>query len=327
MSTGPRPTVLVAPDSFKGTYSAREVASYVADGVERAGATAVRCPVADGGEGTGAALLAARGGTEVAITAHDPLGRPVQATYALLGDGDTAVVETAAASGLGWVTPDPETAVAASTAGTGELIVAAARSGARRVLVALGGSATTDGGLGALEAIDAAGGLHGVEVIALCDVTTTYERAAHVFGPQKGADTRTVQRLAERLAERARALPCDPRGVAMTGAAGGLSGALWAVHGARLVSGAGYVLDLVGFGAMLVAADAVVTGEGRLDASSHEGKLVGEVARRCARAGVPAHAVVGSVDPRSADDPRFASVTVAPTARALRRVGVHGLVG
>jgi glycerate kinase len=287
--------ILVAPDSFKGTLSATEVAEAVGRGIRSSGGEAELLPAADGGEGTADALIAALGGDYRDAPAHDPLGRPLEARFALLGDGSTAVVEVAAASGislLGESERDPE---AASTAGTGELIAAAAGTGARKVLVAAGGSATTDGGAGAIEAIAAAGGIRKAKLEVICDTSLPFERAAEVFAPQKGADQAAVARLSERLTARAGALPRDPRGRAMTGAGGGLSGGLWAEFGARLVPGAAYVLGALGFDRRLDEADAVVTGEGRLDATSLEGKLVGEVAKRCRGAGVPCHVIAGSV--------------------------------
>ena len=156
----PERPVLVAPDSFKGTFRASEVAAAIGRGLERAGLVPPDlCPVADGGEGTTDALLPALGGETAAAPAHDPLGREMQAGFALLEDGGTALVEAASASGLGLVAEDERDAEAASTYGTGELICAAVDAGAAVVLVAVGGSATTDGGAGALEAIEAHGGL------------------------------------------------------------------------------------------------------------------------------------------------------------------------
>jgi glycerate 2-kinase len=153
----------------------------------------------------------------------------------------------------------------------------------------------------------------------LCDVSVPFERAAEVFAPQKGADPAAVTRLSERLIARAGALPRDPRGKAMSGAAGGLSGGLWAAFGARLVPGAAYVLGLLGFDRRLDAADAAVTGEGRLDSQSLEGKLVGEVARRCREAGVPLHAIAGSVELGDSEAERLglASVRQAETLEAI----------
>jgi glycerate kinase len=319
------PRVLVAPDAFKGTFAAAEVAEAVARGLERAGVLADRCPLADGGEGTQAALLAARGGRVVAAPAHDPLGRPLTASFALLGDGRTALAETAAASGLPLLAPHERDPWAASTYGTGELIAAALDAGARELLVGAGGSATVDGGAGALEALAtrAPSGLDGARIVVLCDVRTPWERCAALYGPQKGADAAGVERLAARLDAQAAALPRDPRGVPLTGAAGGLSGALWAVHGALLVPGAAYVLDAAGFDARLRGAAAVICGEGRLDAQSGEGKLVGEVASRARRAGVPAIALAGAIALGEAALRALglAEAAAAPTLAALEAAG------
>jgi glycerate kinase len=283
---------LVAPDSFKGTFPAAEVAAAITRGLREGGQPAGELPVADGGEGTQAALLAARGGEVVPAAAHDPLGREVEASFALLSDGRTAVVEVAAASGLTLVGEDERDAWAASSYGTGELIAAAVDAGAATVLVGVGGSATTDGGAGAVEALRDAGVVPR-ELICICDVRTVWQDAPRVFAPQKGADPATAKRLAKRLDELAAALPRDPRGEPMTGAAGGLSGGLWAALGAKLVPGAAYVLDAVGFDAAMRGARYVVTGEGRLDHQSLAGKVVGELATRCRQGGVGCHAVVG----------------------------------
>src|SRR5919107_2468423 len=194
--------VLVAPDSFKGTFRAAEVAGAIGRGLERAGLMPPDlCPLADGGEGTMEALLLALGGELVTAEVHDPLGRPLRAQLALVEDGATAALEMAAASGLGLVAEPERDAWAASTYGTGELICAAVEAGAQVVLVGVGGSATTDGGAGALEAIAEHGGLGGARIVVLCDVRTPWERAAAVFSPQKGADAATVARLERRLHE------------------------------------------------------------------------------------------------------------------------------
>lgn len=287
--------VLVAPDSFKGTFRASEVAGAIGRGLERAGLMPPDlCPVADGGEGTLDALLPGLGGEVVGATAHDPLGRAVRASFALVEGGGTAIVETAAASGLSLVADGEHDAWAASTYGTGELIAAAAEAGAQVILVAVGGSATSDGGAGALEAIEEAGGLRGARLVVLCDVRTPIEDAPRVFGPQKGADPETVARLEERLDALAGRWPRDPRGIPMTGCAGGLSGGLWAVHGATLEPGAPWVLDALDFDARMRASRAVVTGEGKLDGQTLQGKLVGEIGTRARQAGVPLHAIVGT---------------------------------
>jgi glycerate kinase len=240
-------------------------------------------------------LVDALGGEDRTAVAHDPLGRPIKADFALIRDGSTAIVEVAAASGLSFVDPAERDPERASSAGTGELIAAAIEAGADRVWVAAGGSATTDGGRGALEALEAAGGLRSARLEVLCDTSVPFERAAEVFAPQKGASPAQVERLTERLIALAGALPRDPRGRALTGAAGGLSGGLWAALGARLVPGAAFVLGVLGFDRRLEDADAAVTGEGRLDSQSLQGKLTGEVARRCRAARVPLHAIAGEV--------------------------------
>jgi glycerate kinase len=282
----PERPVLVAPDSFKGTFRAAQVAGAIGRGLERAGLIPPDlCPLADGGEGTMEALLLALGGETAGVEVEDPLGRPVQAQFGLVEDGGTAVIEMASASGLGLVAEAERDAWAASTYGTGELICAAVDAGAQVVLVGVGGSATTDGGAGAIEAIEAHSGLGGARIVVLSDVRTPFERAPAVYGPQKGADPDMVARLEERLDALARRLPRDPRGVPMTGAAGGLSGGLWAAYGATLEPGAKFILDALGFDERMRAARAVVTGEG---------KLVGEIGTRTRQAGVPLHAVVGT---------------------------------
>jgi glycerate 2-kinase len=280
----------VAPDSFKGTFSAREVAAAIAAGLRAGGREADEMPVADGGEGTMQAIVSALDGEVRTITASDPLGRPVEASFALLADG-RGIVETAQASGLGLVAESERDAWAASTRGTGELIAAAVEAGAERVIVTVGGSATTDGGAGALEALEEAGVT--VELDVLCDVRTPFEQAPSVFGPQKGADPEMVKRLEQRLDELAASLPRDPRSQPMTGAAGGLSGGLWARHGANLQHGASFVLDTIGFDERMREAAFVVTGEGRIDSQTLQGKIVGELATRCRQGGVACHALVG----------------------------------
>jgi len=287
--------VLVAPDSFKRTYRAPEVAAAIGRGLEAAGlAPPDLCPVADGGEGTAEILLLALGGQTAAADVSDPLGRPLRAGFALVEDGGSAVVEVAAASGLGLVTEDERDAEAASSRGTGELVAAAVEAGAQVVLVAAGGSATTDGGAGAIEALEEHGGLRGARLVVLCDVRTPFERAPAVFAPQKGADPAAVRRLERRLADLAATWPRDPRGVPMTGAAGGLAGGLWAACDAVLEPGAPFVLGTLGFDARMRAARAVIAGEGRLDDQSLQGKILGEIATRARQGGVPCHAIVGS---------------------------------
>jgi glycerate kinase len=316
--------VLVAPDSFKGTFSAPQVAGAIGRGLERAGLMPPDlCPVADGGEGTLDALLPQLGGELIAREVRDPLGRPVTAGFGLVEDGGTAIVEMAAASGLGLVAEAERDAWAASTYGTGELIAAAADAGARVILVAVGGSATTDGGAGALEAIADHGGLRGAKLVVLCDVRTPFDDAPRVFGPQKGADPAMVERLRRRLDDLAATFPRDPRGVPMTGCAGGLSGGLWAVHRATLEPGARWVLDALDFDERMRASRAVVTGEGKLDDQTLEGKLVGEIGTRARQAGVPLHAIVGTdaLDPFGKRIIDLQRTLVATTLEALEEAG------
>jgi len=286
---------LVAPDSFKGTLTATEVAEAIGRGIVQAGEPEPDlCPVADGGEGTQEVLLGALGGHAYAASATDPLGRAIEATFAILQGDSTAIVEVAAASGLTRVATSERDPLAASTYGTGELIAVALAAGAGTVLVAAGGSATTDGGAGAIEAIEAAGGLADDQrLVVCCDVRTPFENAAARFGPQKGADAVAVKTLTRRLQRLATRLPRDPRGVPMTGAAGGLAGGLWARYGAQLRPGAAFVLEALGFDARLRDTRAVIVGEGRLDRSTLEGKVAGEIATRARQIGVPAHAIVG----------------------------------
>jgi glycerate 2-kinase len=292
MIQGVPTTILVAPDSFKGTMSAGEVAAAIGRGLEAEGRPVDLCPVADGGEGTLDALVDSVGAELRATTVCDPLGRPIEGSFAV-GDR-VAIVETAAASGLGLVDPAERDPVQASTFGTGQLIVAAIEAGAKVVYLGVGGSATTDGGAGAIRAIREAGGIGGARIVVLSDVRTPFERAARVFGPQKGAGPDDVTRLTKRLNDQARRLARDPRGVPMTGAAGGLSGGLWAEFDAELMPGAQFVLDAVDFDRRMRSARAVVTGEGKLDQQSLAGKVVSEVSTRTRQAGVPCHAIVGT---------------------------------
>jgi len=319
--SGPR--ALVAPDSFKGTFSAPEVADAVARGLERGAIAADRCPVADGGEGTMDVMLAALGGRTVRVWTRDPLDRPIAARFALLDDGARALVETAAASGLALLAEHERDPWAASTWGTGRLIRAAVEAGAREVLVAVGGSATVDGGRGALAALAEGGGLDGARLTVLCDVGTPWERCAEIYGPQKGADAAMVARLDARLERFAGELARDPRGVAMTGAAGGLAGGLWGALGARLVGGAEHILDAIGFDRRLRDAAAVVVGEGRIDAQSVMGKIVGAIAGRARAAGVPVHAIVGAdaLDPAAGRAIGLCSITEATTLPELEIAG------
>ncbi len=255
--------------------------------------------------------------------AHDALGRPIEAAYGLAAEGGLAVVETAVAIGLGRIDEGERDVEAATSRGAGDLIAAASKR-APRVLVGLGGSASNDGGAGALATIEAAGGLGPADLVCLCDVATPWERASELYGPQKGASAEEVKSLDARLDSLADDLARDPRRVPMTGAAGGLAGGLWAALGAELVAGAAYVCDAVDFDRRAVIAGAVVTGEGRLDATTLEGKVVTEVAGRCRRLGVPAHAVVGADAGEGAVSAALglASVAEAGDADAIRAAAI-----
>jgi len=287
--TGGAP-VLCCPDKFRGSLTANEAAEALADGVEREGRDAVRLPLADGGEGTLDVLCpAAADRRRLRVTG--PLGEPVDAEWALRGD--TGVIEMARASGLALVggSNDP---LRATTFGTGELLRAALDAGVRRAVVAVGGSATVDGGLGALEALDF--DLRGADVVVACDVTTPFAEAARVFGPQKGADAAAVAKLErrlERLAEQYRTeRGVDVRDLPGAGAAGGLAGGL-AAYGARLVPGAALVADIVGLRDAVRDASLVLTGEGHVDATSFAGKVVGHVLGEARAFGVPVAIVAG----------------------------------
>ena len=287
--------VVAAPDKFRGTGSAQQVADAIAGAVSALGGSTDKVPMPDGGEGT----LDVLGGPNRSSIVTGPLGEPVEVPWRL--DGHTAVIEMARASGLelagGQVGNSP---LDATTAGTGELILTAVEKGARRVVIGLGGSATTDGGLGALRAMGSPARFLGVELLVACDVRTRFVDAAEVFGPQKGASPAQVAMLRGRLERLAQVYAeehgVDVAGLDRSGAAGGLAGGLAAL-GASLVDGVDLVAEEVGLDEVVAGADLVVTGEGRLDEASFEGKVVGGVAAYAAAAGVPLLVVAGQVDP------------------------------
>jgi glycerate 2-kinase len=284
--------VVAAPDKFKGTLTAAEVAAAVGHACWELGIDCVEVPMADGGDG----LLEALGGPNRTSTVTGPLGDTVKAPWRL--SKGTAVIEMAQASGLtlvgGAQGNDP---LNATTTGTGELIDHALDAGARRIIVGLGGSATTDGGFGAIRAITAIARLRQVELLVACDVTTTFIDAATVFGPQKGASRAQVAMLTRRL-ERLTQVFLQDFGVDVAsipggGAAGGLGGALAALGG-TLLPGFELVADELDLYDHLEGADFVITGEGCLDDSSSAGKVVGGVASIAAEVGIPVLAIVGS---------------------------------
>lgn len=316
-------TILVAPDSFKGTYSAAEVATAIGAGINDGGGRAIQLPVADGGEGTFDVLCRSLQASAVTVEALNSWGEPLSATIGLAADG-TAVVEVAQASGLTAARNSPQDALSASTYGTGMLVAAAVNHGATHILVAAGGSATTDGGAGAVSAIHDNGGLRGARITVLSDVTSTFLEAPRVFGPQKGADPASVRLLEERLGLLAGSYPRNPAGVPRTGAAGGLSGGLWAHFGAELVSGADAVLDAARFDAHLKSADAVVVGEGRLDSQTGEGKIISAILGRVQKSGrhIPVVAVVGSVAEDLGSYARhFCEILIATDAAEMQAAG------
>ncbi len=318
--------IVIAPDSFKGSLSADRAAEAIAEGIARAvpGAEPVLRPVADGGEGTVAAALRA-GYRPLTVRVAGPDGRPVDAVLAM--DGTTAVLELATAAGLGLL--DRPAPMTATTRGVGELVRHALDAGADRIVLGIGGSATTDGGAGMLQTlglrlldvdgaevspgggglarldrIDASGldrRLSQVEFVVASDVDnplTGLFGAAQVFGPQKGASAGEVQQLDATLSRYgvvlARDLGADVAATPGAGGAGGTAAGALAL-GARLVSGAGLVCDLIGLSAALAGASFVITGEGSLDEQTLRGKAPAEVARRAREAGVPCLAVAGRV--------------------------------
>ncbi len=294
-------TVVLAFDKFRGSATSSELTAAAAQAARDAGWRAISVPLADGGEGS----LEVLGGANKRTVVPGPLGEPVEAGWRL--DGTEAFIEMAAASGLvlagGADGNDP---MLADTTGTGRLIATAIELGARTVHVLVGGSATTDGGLGALDAMPPAARLRGIELIVACDVETRFVDAAKVFGPQKGASSAQVQLLTRRL-ELLQQQYLDRYGVdladvAGAGAAGGLAGGLVAV-GARLESGFELLAERARLDEHVDEADLVITGEGFLDDESFAGKVVGGVRRWAKEAGVDTVAIVGQADVEQALPP------------------------
>ncbi len=286
--------VVACPDKFRGTASAAEVAAAVATAAANHDWKCDRAPVADGGEGT----LDVLGGPNRRTIVSGPLGDPVEAEWRL--DRKDAVVEMARASGLELVGgPEANDPIAATTAGTGELIVEAVESGARRIIVGVGGSATTDGGYGAIAAMEPLARLKGVEIQVACDVRIPFVEAARCFAPQKGAGpaqvellTRRLERLVQIYLER---FGVDVSRMPMSGAAGGLAGGLAAALGAELVPGFELVADRIDLAGTMEGSDLIVTGEGFLDDQSFDGKVVGGVIEMARDVGVPVLVVAGQI--------------------------------
>ncbi len=326
--------IVIATDSFKGTLSSVEAGHAIREAVLRVrpDAEVIVVPMADGGEGTVEAVLAGAGGIRMEADVLDPLGRPLRAAFGRLPDGQTAVVEMAASSGLTLLSPAERNPLRTSTYGTGQQIAAALDAGATRVLIGVGGSATVDGGCGCAQALGvrfvteddtvlpaglAGGDLHqihridvsardarldAVELVILCDVQNPLcgpNGAAAVYGPQKGAGPRQVRRLEANLRHLARVIERD-RGLAVAdlpggGASGGLAAGLVAFLGGRMQSGVESVIELTRLFDCMDGADLVITGEGRFDAQSRMGKAVWGVVACARRAGVPVVVVAGSV--------------------------------
>ena len=303
-------TVLIAPDSFKGSLTSVQVAQALADGWLRARPddAVLLCPLADGGEGTLAAIEAAGGWTWQTSTVHDPLGRPIDARWLMSEDGRRAVVEMAEASGLSRITAAERDPIGATSIGTGELVGAAIDAGARHVTLGIGGSATTDGGRGLLEGLaDGGRRLDQTDLEVACDVSNPLlgpAGAAATYGPQKGATPDDIVSLdarnaawADELEVREGRIERDTPGA---GAAGGVGFALLAVQGHfrsfALRPGVELLMDATDFTARLDGADVAITGEGRIDAQTGFGKTALGVAKRAAAAGVPCVAVGGGVE-------------------------------
>lgn len=340
-------TIVTAPAAFKGTLSPAAAASSMADGVRRAAphAQVVALAVADGGEGTVAALVGPAGGKILRRRVTGPLGDPVDAEFGILGDGETAVIEMASAAGLPQVPPDRRDPRMTTTRGVGELIGGALDEGCRRMIVGIGGSATNDGGagmaqalgarlldvdgrdlppggsalarLGSIDVSDLDGRLVWCDVLIACDVDnplTGPHGASATYGPQKGATPEMVGELDDALSHYAAVIARDlGRQVAQrpgAGAAGGLGAGLMAFLDARARPGADVVLEAMRFRERITGAALILTGEGRLDAQTLCGKAVAAVARIAREAGVPVIALAGYVD-LSVNDIRELGLTAA----------------
>jgi len=329
--------IVIAPDSFKESLTAMAVANEIEAGFREffPDAQYVKLPVADGGEGTVQAMIDASGGRRVALKVSGPLGEPVDAFYGLMGDGATAVIEMAAASGLELVPPAQRDPLRTSSRGTGELIRDALDAGARRFVLGVGGSATNDGGAGMVQALggrllDEAGNelppgggaldrLRRIDLSGLdarikdcvfdiaCDVSNPLvgpQGASHVFGPQKGATPAMVDQLDANLRHYAeviaRELGHQVADVPGAGAGGGIGAAMLVFLGGRLRPGSEIVTAAVGLDAAVADADLVITGEGRIDSQSIHGKTPIGVARVAQRHGKPVIAIAGSLAPGAA---------------------------
>ena len=322
--------IVIAPDSFKESLTALEVAEAIEAGLKKVlpDAEYVKVPMADGGEGTVQSLVDATEGRLISAEVRAPLGNKVTAEFGLSGDGRTAIIEMAAASGLHLVPPEARNPLRTTSYGTGELICAALDEGVEKIIVGIGGSATNDGGAGMLQALGAllldahhqpigAGGgclqdlaaidlsgldkrLAGVEIVVACDVDNPLcgeKGASAVFGPQKGATPEMVQALDSGLQHfadiAARDLGLDIQSPAGAGAAGGMGGGVLLLPDARLQAGVQIVMEAVKLAEKVQDADLVITGEGRMDAQSVHGKTPIGVAHTAKAFGKPVIAIVG----------------------------------
>jgi len=303
--------LLAAPDKFRGSATAADAADAMARACDLVGWRCTRLPMADGGEGT----LEVFGGANRESIVTGPLGNPVRAGWRR--QSDTAIVEMARAAGLqlagGTSGNDP---MRATSRGVGELVELAHRAGAGRVIVGVGGSACTDGGAGAVEVLGKYApldGSRGLTVVVASDVRTLFLDAAAIYGPQKGATADQVAELTERLERVAegyrRDYGVDVRTIPGGGAAGGLAGGLAAL-GARIESGFDLIAQELGLQDAIAHADLVLTGEGRLDGSSMDGKVVGGVLRMAHSAGVRGAVIAGQVAEDVSLDETVVSLTV-----------------
>ncbi len=324
--------ILIAPDSFKGALSSRQVADAIGAGIKRVNPSVeiIKIPLADGGEGTVDSLVAATDGTIIKVKVKDPLLRDITACYGILGDNTTAVIEMAAASGLTLLTPNEQNSLLTSTYGTGQLITDALDRGCRTIIMGLGGSATNDGGLGMLNALgvkfynqsgqdSSIGGQGLIDLAAIdlsgldkriaitdfkaaCDVKnplTGPEGATYIYGPQKGADEATLALLDKHMAKYGKMVE-TLLGINITdlpgaGAAGGLGAAVFAFLGAELQSGIDLVMQTVQLEKQLSGVDLVFTGEGKIDLQTSFGKALWGVARLAGSYSIPVIALTGRI--------------------------------
>ncbi len=328
--------IAVVPNAFKGSLTASEAAECIGRGLKKAlsNASVLKIPMADGGDGTVQAIVEATRGRLIACRVHNPVGRMINSVFGISGDGRTAVIEMALASGLALLKPGECNPMLTSTRGTGELISAALDQGVKEILVGIGGSATNDGGMGmaralgikffdsrnrelnegggALErlaSIDVSGRdprLEQVTVFVACDVSNPLCGpcgASAVYGPQKGASPTMVKRLDEGLKRLAtvirRDLGMNVARLPGAGAAGGLGAGLVAFLDARMRPGAELVTSTIGLGRRITGCDLVITGEGRLDGQTSFGKAPAGVAAVAAKLGIPVIAICGSLGPEA----------------------------